>query len=373
MTSFFVSDIITENTTFRHRKREACLIKRTTIKDIAASLGVSLSTVNKALYGKPGVGEQRRAEVLDAAEKLGYQPNRAALSLARARIRIGVVIPSNWPAYFEPIRCGIERALAELQDFFVSGDIRYYDAEAADAQAAVAQLFCALHSNCDAVIFCPSERHSYYESLTWADAQGFPVAVVGDARPDAPCLFTVETAADACAALAANLLMLTTPPQSLLAVAGGFADLAPHIEKAAVFERVSERPVLRVFTQDNETFAYEKMREALREHPDLAGVYIATSAGEGICRAVADSGLPVRVAATDLSPVLRGHLLDGTVQGIIYQNTYLQGALAVLTLADYLTFRVLPAPLRRVEPRLFLRENCPESFEDAADDLVLRG
>lgn len=355
-----------------HREKEAGAIKRTTIKDIAASLGVSLSTVNKALYGKSGISEQRRTEVLAEAKKLGYQPNRAALSLARARICIGVILPSDWPAYFEPIRGGIQRALTELQDFFITGDIRYYDPEA-DAQDRVAQLFEALRESCDALIFCPSERHSYHDALQWADTQGFPVAIVGDARPDAPCLFAVETAADRCAALAADLLTLITPQDTRLAVAGGFGDFAPHIEKAAVFERVSGRPVLRVFTQDNERFAYEKTLSCLRENPDLTGIYIATSAGEGICRAVRDSGLPVRVAATDLFPSLHEYIAEGIVQGVIYQNTYLQGALAVLTLADYLTLRTLPPPVRRVQPRLFLRENCPESFEAAADDLILRG
>ena len=103
-------------------------MKRATIKDVAAALGVSLSTVNKALYGKPGVSEQRRAEILEAARELGYRPNRAALSLARARIRIGVVLPSAWPAYHEPIKNGILRDFSDLRDFFVSGDVRYYDA-----------------------------------------------------------------------------------------------------------------------------------------------------------------------------------------------------------------------------------------------------
>ena len=328
--------------------------------------------MNKALYGKSGISEERRREVLAAAESMGYKPNRAALSLARARICIGVVLPSDWPAYFEPIRGGIERALAELRDFFVTGDIRYYNPEA-DAQDAVLQLFGELRVRCDALIFCPSERHSYSAALEWADSSDFPVAIVGDARPDAPCLFTVETASDRCAALAADLLTLTTPGDATLAVAGGFGDFRPHVEKADVFERVSGRPVLRVYTQDNERFAYEKTLACLRENPGLAGIYIATSAGDGICRAVRDSGLPVRVAATDLFPSLREYLDAGIVQGVIYQNTYLQGALAVLTLADYLTLRVLPTPLRRVEPKLFLRENCPSDFEAAADDLVLRG
>ncbi|MEA4823200.1 MAG: substrate-binding domain-containing protein [Clostridiaceae bacterium] len=348
-------------------------IKRATIKDVAAAQGVSLSTVNKALYGKPGVSPQRRAEILAAADALGYHPNRAALSLARARIRIGVVIPSDWPSYHEPMKNGILRAFADLRDFFVTGDIRYYDAEH-DAPRQVAALFSTLRtSGCDAVIFCPGERYPYVDALADAEGHHLPVAIVGDARPDAPCLFTVQPDIPACAALAANLLTLSTPPDAPLAVVGGFADLAPHTQKAAVFEQSVRRPVYRIFAMDKDDNAYEKVLACLGEVPDLAGIYISTSVGDGVCRAVIDSTRPIRVAATDLSPSLKAYLDSGVIDGIIYQNTYLQGALAVLTLVDYLTLRVLPSPVRSVSPKLFLRANCPASVEDAADELLLRG
>ncbi len=349
---------------------EGCFLARATIKDVAASLGVSLSTVNKALYGKPGVSESRRAQILDRARELGYTPNRAALSLAHARIRIGVVLPTGWTSYFEPVLHGIERAFRELRDFSVTGDIRHYDPED-NAPARVRELFLELRSSCDALIFCPSEQHSYREALI--AVREFPVAVVGDARPDAPCLFSVETAAEDCAALAANFFELTAPPDALLAVTAGFPALAPHAAKVDTFERCLGRPVLRLFTGDDDDAAYARMRACLQTHPELRGIYIATSAGEGVCRAVRESGLSLRIAATDLTPALREYLREGVIQAIIYQNTYLQGALAVFTLADYLTLRTAPPPVRRVQPRLFLRENCPESFASAGDDLVLRG
>lgn len=348
-------------------------MKRATIKDVAAALGVSLSTVNKALYGKPGVSEQRRAEILEAARELGYRPNRAALSLARARIRIGVVLPSAWPAYHEPIKNGILRAFSDLRDFFVSGDVRYYDA-VHDGEGSFGTILAELRaSGCDAVIFCPGERAPHTGALTDAAAHGFPVAIVGDARPDAPCLFTVQPDIPACASLAADLLTLCTPPGAQLAVIGGFPDLPQHTQKALCFGERARRPVLRVHTGDRDGEAYEKTLACLREHPDLAGIYIATSVGDGVCRAVRDSGLSPHVAATDFSPAFRGFLDDGILDGVIYQNTYLQGALAVLTLVDYLTLRVLPPPVRSVAPKLYLRANCPDSAEEAADELLLRG
>ncbi|MBQ8003764.1 MAG: helix-turn-helix domain-containing protein, partial [Oscillospiraceae bacterium] len=57
--------------------------KRASVKDIAARLHISLSTVHKALTGKPGVSEARREQVRSVAEELGYVVNTAAQSLAR--------------------------------------------------------------------------------------------------------------------------------------------------------------------------------------------------------------------------------------------------------------------------------------------------
>ena len=62
-----------------------------TIKDIASRLNVSLSTVNKALTGKSGVGEECRARVIATAEEMGYTVNHAAQTLSRRRLVIGVV------------------------------------------------------------------------------------------------------------------------------------------------------------------------------------------------------------------------------------------------------------------------------------------
>jgi DNA-binding LacI/PurR family transcriptional regulator len=66
-----------------------------TLKDIAKELGLSPSTVSRALTGQRYVDEATRAAVQDAAERLGYRPNAAARSLRRQSTRtIGLVMPS---------------------------------------------------------------------------------------------------------------------------------------------------------------------------------------------------------------------------------------------------------------------------------------
>ena len=49
-----------------------------TIEDISAQLGLSVSTVSKAMNDYPDISKDTRDRVLNAARELGYHPNAAA-------------------------------------------------------------------------------------------------------------------------------------------------------------------------------------------------------------------------------------------------------------------------------------------------------
>lgn len=64
------------------------------LKDLSAELGLSPTTVSRALDGYPDVSEQTRRRVLEAARRHNYRPDARARGLAIGRARaIGHVIP----------------------------------------------------------------------------------------------------------------------------------------------------------------------------------------------------------------------------------------------------------------------------------------
>jgi LacI family transcriptional regulator len=64
------------------------------LKELARELGLSQTTVSRALNGYPEVAEATRRRVAEAAERLNYRPNTRARSLATGRsMAIGHVIP----------------------------------------------------------------------------------------------------------------------------------------------------------------------------------------------------------------------------------------------------------------------------------------
>ena len=56
-----------------------------TIKDVARSCGLSISTVSKVFNGYPDISEVTRRQVMDAAREIGYKPNALARALKTNR------------------------------------------------------------------------------------------------------------------------------------------------------------------------------------------------------------------------------------------------------------------------------------------------
>jgi LacI family transcriptional regulator len=65
------------------------------LKELAAELGLSQTTVSRALNGYPEVNEATRQRVEEAAARLGYRPNISARRLATGRVgAIGIFLPA---------------------------------------------------------------------------------------------------------------------------------------------------------------------------------------------------------------------------------------------------------------------------------------
>ena len=101
------------------------------LKELARELGLSQTTVSRALNGYPEVAEATRRRVADAAERLNYRPNTRARSLATGRsMAIGHVIPLSTkneimnPVFADFIagagetyfRCGYDMVLTVVND-----------------------------------------------------------------------------------------------------------------------------------------------------------------------------------------------------------------------------------------------------------------
>ncbi len=83
--------------------------KPTTIKEIAQLLGISVSTVSRALHDHPSIGLTTRAKVKKLAGELSYEPNQTAIFLQKGKTHtIGVILPELSEAFFSSAISAIE-------------------------------------------------------------------------------------------------------------------------------------------------------------------------------------------------------------------------------------------------------------------------
>lgn len=83
--------------------------KRITLKELASELGVSISTVSKALKNSPEISKDTIEKVKAFAKLLNYRPNNIALSLKNRKTKtIGIIIPDIVHHFFTKVIKGVE-------------------------------------------------------------------------------------------------------------------------------------------------------------------------------------------------------------------------------------------------------------------------
>lgn len=91
--------------------------KNITIADIAEALGVSKTTVSRAISGKGRIGTATRARVMEYIEEHDYKPNVIAQGLAKSRTyNIGVVMPEDYCLMDMPFFLNCLAGLQEIAD-----------------------------------------------------------------------------------------------------------------------------------------------------------------------------------------------------------------------------------------------------------------
>ena len=90
-----------------------------TLKNMAQELGISISTVSKALNGNPEISQNTRKLVQAFAKQHNYRPNHMALRLKSKKTKtIGVIVPEIVHEFFSKVIRGIE-AVADAEGYNV--------------------------------------------------------------------------------------------------------------------------------------------------------------------------------------------------------------------------------------------------------------
>jgi len=141
--------------------------RRTSLKDLATELHVSIATVSRALHGSHEVSEKVRKKVQLLAKKRNYHPNPFAQSLRKDVPHIiGVVVPNLVTHYYAAVLDGIEDYA--LQHGYLVFSANSHESHLREERAV--ESFLAMHV--DGVISCLAQDttdYSHYEQMEALD------------------------------------------------------------------------------------------------------------------------------------------------------------------------------------------------------------
>ena len=148
--------------------------RRTSLKDLARELGVSIATVSRALRSSPEIGKEMQQRVKDLAKSKNYRPNPFAQSLRKEAPKIiGVVVPHLETHYYSAILSGIEAEAAKSGYSVISANSH----EDFEIEARAIDNFVSMHV--EGVIACLAQTTTNYSHFEELSEMGIPLVFFG--------------------------------------------------------------------------------------------------------------------------------------------------------------------------------------------------
>ncbi len=314
-------------------------MKKTTIYDIARICGVSPRTVTRAFQDGSYIKDERRKNILEAAEQHHYKPNDAAGRLAQKPVRLVGILVHVLDTFSEGIISGLKESHRKLVDYKVELEIR-------SVSTPEEILKCCeelQNGDFDGVITMAMDPPAELtETLNALGEAGIPTVTILNHIPQLSALSDIRCDYAASARLACELLQVYAGNGPVVLFTGSQKTFIHDTIHRSFMEDAQKRKITisHVYdTEDSPEEARLQAEEMLTRYPETKGIYIASANSAAILDVLEERGAVknIKVIASDLYPRLSKALKQGTVNATIVQNEFGQAKTAMLMLYAYLT------------------------------------
>ena len=149
----------------------------TTLKEIADLAGVSRGTVDRVLNHRGSVNPKTAEKVMNIAQALNYQPNRAGTALAaqKKKYKIGVILFGKSNPFFDEVMRGIRAKSNDLKSYGITTMIRRVDFEVQAQLEAIDEL---VREGMNGLVLAPYNDKAICERIDMLKEEGIPVVTV---------------------------------------------------------------------------------------------------------------------------------------------------------------------------------------------------
>ncbi len=262
------------------------------LKEVAAALGVSVSTVSRVVNGKSYVKEETRERVLKALEELDYRPNMVARSLKNKNTKtVGVLIPDISEDFFDFVVKGIDSVLRKYHYSMILCDTDE------NPQTESEYLDLLVEKQIDGIILA-TVNNDGGAIERFLKSKGIPVVFV-DNLPDIPHAYDAVLIDNGRASEVAVRHLASLGHKKIGIITGrveettGYERLAGY-KKAVELLGLGNRASLIRVGDYKERSGYENMCSLLDENPDMTAVYVSSSKmSYGAIKAIRERGLEI--------------------------------------------------------------------------------
>ena len=312
---------------------------RVTIKEIAAEAGVSTGTVHRALYGKKGLSEQTRQQILDLCARRGYRANSAASALKRSALRIAAAFPGPQEEnsyFYGSVWRGFRRCMAELDDYNLEVlELPYYPGTERGQAETLNACFEQYGGKIDALLTVGPTEDTARRAVQRYSSAGAPVFFACDDAEGCGRIACVQADHDMAGRIAAELLSAQLSPGDAVLLCAGDAHTPSHYRMAAGFE---------AYLRENSVPLTLVRADGYHDKQELALRLRRTG--------------QVRVVASDLFGETVRNMEEGLVQNILYKDPAQQGYLAARLMGDFVLRGIQPpAGVHYVESRVIFKSS----------------
>ena len=250
-------------------------MKDITLKEIASKLGISITTVSKALKNYPDVSEKTRNSVLELAKSLHFTPNSFAVNLRTKESKtIGLVIPEVVHHFFSSVINGIIDE-AEKHGYLV---IIVQSNESLEME--IKQIEMLINKRVDGILISLSNDSNDDEHIKEIQRRGVPLVLFDKISKLINCSKVIIN--DQKAASDAVEHLISAGCKKIAHIRG---PLNPQnsVDRFLGYKKTLERNNIPfdanlVYTCKGAGFdeGYEFTKQLLNEHPDVDGIFAVT-------------------------------------------------------------------------------------------------
>lgn len=347
-------------------------MKRTqkiTIQDIARHANVSPGTVDRVIHDRGKVSPENEQKIKDAIEKLNYNPNLLARTLALGKhFTVCVFFPKsiNSQDYWSLPEQGVQQAATGYKDFGFSVESFFYSLF--DESSFEEQARKILQINPDGVVFAPLFEKESLMFIKELNERNIPYAFIDANIPDqnnityigpdtkrsgymsGKLLHSLVGVDDDILVL--NIVKGMENSTNLTRIEQGFMDY--YAEKCA--ERKPKISSLIIHSTE-EDIVFREITKFYIKNPNIKGVFVTNSRAHLIARYHLYHDLNIRVIGFDLVKENIEYLNNGRIDCLISQSPVQQGIKCVKTMFDLFIYNSKPQKIQSVPLDIIIKEN----------------